>query len=95
MGSYIVQLDFCAAFDRASHRGLLFKLKSVGVGGSVLSICMELRDTIYAGHGIAGMSQALYKHGHRIAGVSIALYTQGHRIAGMSLALYTQDTVLR
>ena len=37
---YIVQLDFSAAFDRVmSHRGLLFKLKSIGVGGIVLSIC--------------------------------------------------------
>ena len=41
-GSYIVQLDFSAAFDRVSHNGLLFKLKSIDVGGSVLSICTEL-----------------------------------------------------
>ena len=39
MESYIVQLDFSATFDRVSHSGLLFKLKSIGVGGSVLSIC--------------------------------------------------------
>ena len=43
--SYIVQLDFGAAFDRVSHRGLLFKLKSIGVGGSVLSICTEFSPT--------------------------------------------------
>ena len=41
MESYIVQPDFSAAFDRVSHSGLLFKLKSIGVGGDVLSICME------------------------------------------------------
>ena len=41
MKSYIVQLDFRAAFDRVSHSGLLFKLKSIGLGGSVLSICGE------------------------------------------------------
>ena len=32
MESYIFQLDFSAAFDRVSHRRLLFKLKSIGVG---------------------------------------------------------------
>ena len=41
MESYIVQLDFNAAFDRVSHSGVLFKLKSIGVGGSMLSICRE------------------------------------------------------
>ena len=41
MESNIVQLDFSAAFDRVSHTGLLFKLKSIGVGGSVLFICSE------------------------------------------------------
>ena len=39
MESSIVQLDFSAAFGRMSHGGLLFKLKSIGVGSSVLSIC--------------------------------------------------------
>ena len=41
MESYIDQLDFSAAFDGVSHCGLLFKLNSIGVGGSVLSICCE------------------------------------------------------
>ena len=41
MESYIVQLDFSAAFDKVAHSGLLFSLKSIGVGGSVLSICRE------------------------------------------------------
>ena len=41
MESYIVQLDFSAAFDRISHSGLLFKLKSIGMGGSAMSICSE------------------------------------------------------
>ena len=36
-----VQLDFGAAFYRVSHSGLLFNLKSIGVGGIVLSICIE------------------------------------------------------
>ena len=41
MESYIVQLDFSAAFDRVSHSGLVFNLKSIGLGVSVLSNCRE------------------------------------------------------
>ena len=31
----IVQIDFSAAFDRVNHLGILHKLCSVGIGGSV------------------------------------------------------------
>ena len=34
----IVQIDFSAAFDRVNHQRMLYKLCSVGIGGSVLSI---------------------------------------------------------
>ena len=34
----IVQIDFSAAFDRVNHQWILFKLCSVGVGRSVLSV---------------------------------------------------------
>ena len=34
----IVQIDFNASFDRVNHHGILYKLCSVGIGGSVLSI---------------------------------------------------------
>ena len=37
----IVQIDFSAAFDRVIHLGILYKLCSVGIGGSVLSILTE------------------------------------------------------
>ena len=33
----IVQIDFSAAFDRVNHLGILYKLCSVGIGGSALS----------------------------------------------------------
>ena len=34
----IVQIDFSATFDNVNHLGTLYKLCSVGIGGSVLSI---------------------------------------------------------
>ena len=34
----IVQIDLSAAFDRVNHQGILYKLCSVGIGCSVLSI---------------------------------------------------------
>ena len=36
-----MQIDFSAAFDRVNHLGILYKLCSVGVGGSVLSILTQ------------------------------------------------------
>ena len=41
----LVQLDVSATFDRISHCGQLYKLKSGGVGGQFLSVVSEfLRD---------------------------------------------------
>ena len=37
----IVQIDFSAASDRVSHQGILFRLCSVGVCGSVLSVLTQ------------------------------------------------------
>ena len=37
----IVQIDFSAAFDRVNQQGILFKLCSVRVGGSVLSVLTQ------------------------------------------------------
>ena len=37
----VVQIDFSPAFDRVNHLGILYKLCSVGIGGSVLSILTE------------------------------------------------------
>ena len=37
----IVQIDFSAAIDRVNHLGILYKLCSVGIGGSVLSILTQ------------------------------------------------------
>ena len=37
----IVQIDFSAAFGRVDHLGILYKLCSVGIGGSILSILTQ------------------------------------------------------
>ena len=37
----IVHIDFSAAFDRVNHQGILYKLCSVGIGGSVLFILTQ------------------------------------------------------
>ena len=37
----IVQIDFSEAFDSDNHLGILYKLCSVGIGGSVLSILTQ------------------------------------------------------
>ena len=33
----IIQIDFSTAYDRVNHHGILYKLCSFGIGGSVLS----------------------------------------------------------
>ena len=38
----IVQIDFSEAFDRVNDQGILYKLCSVGIGGSVISILTQL-----------------------------------------------------
>ena len=37
----IVQIDFSAAFDRVNHLGILYKLCSFGIEGSVLTILTQ------------------------------------------------------
>ena len=37
----IVQIHFSTAFDRVTHLGILYKLCSVGIGGSVLSVVTQ------------------------------------------------------
>ena len=40
-GAIIVQIDFSVAFDGVNHLRILFRLCSVGVGGSVMSVLSE------------------------------------------------------
>ena len=41
MEEKLVQLNFSVAFGRVSQRGLLYKLRSIGVGGQFLSIVSQ------------------------------------------------------
>ena len=41
MEERLVQLDFSAASNRVNHCGLLYKLRSIGVGGQFWSIASE------------------------------------------------------
>ena len=36
-----MQIDFSAAFDRVNHQSILYRLCSLGIGGSVLSILTQ------------------------------------------------------
>ena len=36
-----MQINFRAAFDRFNHQGIIYKLSSVGIGGSVLSVLTQ------------------------------------------------------
>ena len=40
----IVQIDFSAAFDRVNNQGVFYRLSSVGIGGSVLSVLTRLSN---------------------------------------------------
>ena len=47
----IVQVDFSAAFDRVNHQGILYtvyRLCSVGIGGSVLAILTQFLSNHYS-----------------------------------------------
>ena len=41
-GARIVQIEMSATFDRVNHYRILFKLFSVGAGGSVLSVLLTV-----------------------------------------------------
>ena len=39
--AHMVGLDFSAAFDRVTHKALIFKLRQLSVGGPFLSILTD------------------------------------------------------
>ena len=52
----IEEIDFRAAFDRVNHQGILYKLCSLGIGGSVLSILAQF---------LSNRSQHVMEDGYR------------------------------
>ena len=79
----IVQIDFSAAFDRVNHQGILYKLSSVGIGGSVLSILTQF---------ISNRSQHVMVNACRSKLVNVvSRVSQGSVLAPLLFLLYTSE----
>ena len=74
----IVQIHFSAAFDRVNHLGILYKLCSVGIGGSVLSILTQF---------LSNRSQQVMVDGCRSNLVNIVSGVPQSRVSGPLLFL--------
>ena len=78
-----MQIDFSAAFDRVSHLGILYKLCSVGVGGSVLSILTQF---------LSNRSQQVMVDGCRSKLVNVVSgVPQGTVLGPLLFLLYTSE----
>ena len=70
-------------FDRVNHQGILYKLSSVGIGGSVLSVLMQF---------LSNRSQYFLVDGCRSKLVNVVLgVPQGSVLAPLLFLLYTSD----
>ena len=79
----IMQIDFSAAFDRVNHQGILYKLSSVGIGGSVLSVQMQF---------LSNRSQYFLVDGCRSKLVNVMSgVPQGSVLGQLLLILYTAE----
>ena len=79
----IVQIDFSAAFHRVNHQGILFKLCSVRVGGSVLSVLTQF---------LSNQSQYVVVDGCRSKLVNVVSgVPQGSVLGSQLFLLYTAE----
>ena len=79
----IVQIDFSAAFDRVNHQGILFKLCSMGVGGSVPSVLTQF---------LSNQSQYVLVDGCRDKLVNVVSGVPQGSVLGLQLfLLYTAE----
>ena len=79
----IVQIDFSTAFDRVNHQGILYKLSSVGIGGSVLSVLTQF---------ISNRSQYVLVDGCRSKLVNVVSgVPQGSVFSPLLFLLYTSE----
>ena len=81
----IVQIYFSAAFDRANHLGILYKLCSVGVGGSVLSILRQFLSNRSQHVVVDGCQSKLVK--------VVSEVLQGSVLGLLLLRLYTSELI--
>ena len=80
-------IDFSAALDRVSHNDILFKLCSVGIGGSVLSILPQF---------LSNLSKHAMVYGFRSKQVNIVSgVLQGSVLGALLLILYISDLFLK
>ena len=83
--SYIVQIaHFSAALDRVSHSGLLFKLKSIGVGDNVLSILYRI---------LSDRRQRVVVEGAASDWIPIISGVPGKCVGPLLFVLYTSENV--
>ena len=77
-----MQIDFSAAFDRVNRQGILYRLCSVGIGGSVLSILTQF---------LSNRSQHVMVDGFRSKLVEVSGVPQGNVWGPLLFLLYTSD----
>ena len=77
-----MQIDFSAAFDRVNHQGILYRLSSVVIGGSVLSVRMQF---------LSNRSHFVLEDGCRSKLVNVVSGVPQGSVLGPLFLLYTSE----